>query len=39
MVVQNTRHARMQYTAMSLTKRSAVRSRACLARQPVFRMW
>ena len=39
-VNQNTRQLRIQNTARSLTSRSAVRSRACSARQPDFRtLW
>src|SRR3954466_10014534 len=37
-VIQNTRQLRMQKTAISFTRRSAVRSRACSARQPDFRI-
>ena len=38
MVSQNTRQLRIQNTASSLTSRSAVRNRACSARQPDFRI-
>ena len=37
-VIQNTRQLRMQNTAISFTRRSAVRSRASSARQPDFRI-
>ena len=38
MVSQNTRQLRIQNTASRLTSRSAVRNRACSARQPDFRI-
>ena len=39
-VNQNTPQLRMQNTASNLTSRSAVRSRACSAREPDFRtLW
>ena len=37
-VSQNTRQLRIQNTASSRTSRSAVRRRACSARQPDFRI-